>query len=107
MISRLVTVFSEDLHFELDKAKFVLLVVLHPAVVGAALHVNQLAGRPGEFVYMFFYIFVFRHLFVFHMSQLAGLPGVDLDRHQGRMVPNANVCLVHLALKEAFKRTKD
>ena len=60
----------------------------------------------GICVYIFC-IFVFRHFFVFHMSQLAGLPGVDLDRYQGRMVPNANVCLVHLALKEAFKRTKD
>ena len=66
MISRLVTVFSEDLHFELDKAKFVLLVVLHPAVVGAALHVNQLAGRPGEIVYMFFYIFVFSSFCIPH-----------------------------------------
>ena len=35
------------MNFELDKAKLVLLVVLDAAVVGAALHVHQLALGGG------------------------------------------------------------
>ena len=60
----------QDLHLKLDQAQFVLLVVLDPAVVGAALHVHQLPGRLG----------------------------VDLDRHQWRVVAHILVYLVPLAL---------
>ena len=60
----------QDLHLKLDQAQFVLLVVLDPAVVGAALHVHQLPG---------------------------GL-GVNLDRHQWRVVAHILVYLVPLAL---------
>ena len=36
------SVLSKDLHFKLNKAKFVFLVMLHPPIVGPALHMDQL-----------------------------------------------------------------
>ena len=69
---RLATLLLQELHLELDKAEFVLLIVLHPAIVGAALHVDELALRLGG----------------------------NLDCHQRRVVSNLRVHLVPLALKE-------
>ena len=60
------------MHLELDEAEFVLLVVLDPAVVGAALHVHELPG----------------------------LLGLHLDRHQWGVVSDVLVHLVPLALRE-------
>ena len=91
------------MNFELDKAKLVLLVVLDAAVVGAALHVHQLALGGGV------------HLHKTTWSSNGGWRQKDeknevrskrkrnglvhLDGHEGRVVANLLVDLVPLALR--------